>query len=74
MPRLFVHAPDLEAIGYVVRDTAMGKKGVVLEDHRDLMASKLHQLVLRVVENVFAVEVNLSLRGFDEPDQAAHEG
>jgi hypothetical protein len=52
----------------------MGKKGVVLENHRDPVATKLHQLVWRVGENVFAVEVDLSLRGLDEPDQAAYQG
>ena len=46
----------------------------MLEDHRDLLAAELSQPLGGVLEDVFAVEPDMSLGGLDETDQAAYQG
>ena len=68
-----VQPPHLQAVHHVVDDIAVRKKAVVLENHGDPAAPKLHQLPGRVCTDVHAVEVDPSRSGFREPDEAAHQ-
>ena len=62
---VFVHALNLQAVGYVVNDVAVGEEAVVLEDHGDLVAPELYEFFGGVFEDVLAVEDDLAPGGFD---------
>src|SRR5690606_29088544 len=68
------HAADLQPVGDVVDDPAVGQQTEVLEDHRDLVPAQLTQLLRVGLADVVPVEQHLSAGRLDEAGDAAHQG
>ena len=74
VPGLLVHPPHFQAVHHVLYDVAVREKAVVLEDHGDLAAAELHQLLRSICADVLAIETDPPRSGLREPDEAAHQG